>query len=156
VPHRILCDQGSTLLPACSKVTLSLPALMSKFSLASANGDSTRAQKPPTNWRDGAGIPFSMAVDARYAKNHRLPDDAERRGTTCYLVQRRIDMLPKPLTEDICSLRSGVERLAFSAIWEMTAGAEVVAVRCAVIVPDGTCCCKRPFPHQASAEPSYV
>lgn len=27
------------------------------------------------------------------------------RATTVYLVQRRIDMLPKPLTEDICSLR---------------------------------------------------
>ena len=37
-----------------------------------------------------------------------------RRGTTTYLVQRRLDMLPKPLTEDICSLRGGVERLAFS------------------------------------------
>ena len=59
----------------------------------------------------------------------------QRRGTTCYLVQRRIDMLPKPLTEDICSLRSGVERLAFSAIWEMTPGAEVVAVRCVLILP---------------------
>ena len=28
-----------------------------------------------------------------------------RSATTVYLVQRRIDMLPKPLTEDICSLR---------------------------------------------------
>lgn len=42
-----------------------------------------------------------------------------------YLVQRRIDMLPKPLTEDICSLRGGVERLAFSVIWEVTPQAEV-------------------------------
>lgn len=44
-----------------------------------------------------------------------------------YLVQRRIDMLPKPLTEDICSLRSGVDRLAFSAIWEVTPDAQVGA-----------------------------
>ena len=51
------------------------------------------------------------------------------RATTCYLVQRRIDMLPKPLTEDICSLRSNVERLAFSAIWEMTQDAQVLHVR---------------------------
>uniref|UniRef100_A0A383VI63 Uncharacterized protein n=1 Tax=Tetradesmus obliquus TaxID=3088 RepID=A0A383VI63_TETOB len=55
--------------------------------------------------------------------------EAASRATTTYLVQRRIDMLPKPLTEDICSLRGGVERLAFSAIWEMTPGAEVVSVR---------------------------
>lgn len=51
------------------------------------------------------------------------------RATTCYLVQRRIDMLPKPLTEDICSLRSNVERLAFSAIWEITQDAQVLNVR---------------------------
>ncbi|GIL78962.1 hypothetical protein Vretifemale_8329 [Volvox reticuliferus] len=31
--------------------------------------------------------------------------EAAQRATTVYLVQRRIDMLPKPLTEDICSLR---------------------------------------------------
>jgi hypothetical protein len=31
--------------------------------------------------------------------------EASSRATTTYLVDRRIDMLPKPLTEDICSLR---------------------------------------------------
>jgi exosome complex exonuclease DIS3/RRP44 len=45
-----------------------------------------------------------------------------------YMVERRIDMLPKPLTEDICSLRADVERLAFSVLWEMTAEAEIVSV----------------------------
>eukprot|EP00775_Hariotina_reticulata_P011972 gene11972-12115_t len=55
--------------------------------------------------------------------------EASSRATTTYLVQRRIDMLPKPLTEDICSLRGGVERLAFSAIWEMTPDADTVSVR---------------------------
>ena len=40
-----------------------------------------------------------------------MDDEALRRGTTTYLVQRRLDMLPKPLTEDICSLRADVERL---------------------------------------------
>eukprot|EP00252_Welwitschia_mirabilis_P011882 TRINITY_DN2640_c0_g1_i3.p1 TRINITY_DN2640_c0_g1~~TRINITY_DN2640_c0_g1_i3.p1 ORF type:complete len:401 (-),score=66.10 TRINITY_DN2640_c0_g1_i3:117-1319(-) len=38
-------------------------------------------------------------------------------------------MLPKPLTEDICSLRANVERLAFSVLWEMTPTAEVISVR---------------------------
>ncbi|KAK4409529.1 Exosome complex exonuclease RRP44A [Sesamum angolense] len=46
-----------------------------------------------------------------------LDDEAAQRGTSVYLVERRIDMLPKPLTEDICSLRSDVERLTFSVIW---------------------------------------
>ncbi|CAH9084603.1 unnamed protein product [Cuscuta europaea] len=47
-----------------------------------------------------------------------LDDEASQRGTSVYLVERRIDMLPKPLTEDVCSLRADVERLAFSVIWE--------------------------------------
>ena len=51
------------------------------------------------------------------------------RGTTTYLVQRRIDMLPKPLTEDICSLRAGQDRLAFSVLWEIDAEARVASVR---------------------------
>ncbi|CAJ2635945.1 unnamed protein product [Trifolium pratense] len=58
-----------------------------------------------------------------------LDDEASQRGTSVYLVERRIDMLPKPLTEDVCSLRSDVERLAFSVIWEMTPEADIVATR---------------------------
>lgn len=50
------------------------------------------------------------------------------RATTTYLVTRRIDMLPKPLTEDICSLRANVDRLAFSVIWELTPDIQTVAV----------------------------
>ncbi|KAL4274431.1 hypothetical protein HN51_057220 [Arachis hypogaea] len=58
-----------------------------------------------------------------------LDEEASQRGTSVYLVERRIDMLPKPLTEDICSLRSDVERLAFSVIWEMTPEADIVSSR---------------------------
>ncbi|GAV92505.1 LOW QUALITY PROTEIN: RNB domain-containing protein/PIN_4 domain-containing protein, partial [Cephalotus follicularis] len=58
-----------------------------------------------------------------------LDDEASQRGTSVYLVERRIDMLPKPLTEDICSLRADVERLAFSVIWEMTPQAEIISTR---------------------------
>ena len=38
-------------------------------------------------------------------------------------------MLPKPLTEDICSLRADVERLAFSVLWKITEDARVISVR---------------------------
>lgn len=51
------------------------------------------------------------------------------RATTCYLAPRHVGMLPKPLTENICSLRSNVKRLAFSAIWEMTQDAQVLSFR---------------------------
>jgi len=31
-----------------------------------------------------------------------MDEEASRRSTTVYLVDKRVDMLPKPLTEDIC------------------------------------------------------
>eukprot|EP00803_Ostreobium_quekettii_P005055 evm.model.scf_416.5 EVM.evm.TU.scf_416.5 scf_416:66259-78048(-) len=55
-----------------------------------------------------------------------LDTEAAQRGTTVYLVQRRIDMLPKALTEDICSLRGNVDRLAFSVLWEATLEGDVL------------------------------
>ncbi|CAI6003897.1 unnamed protein product, partial [Closterium sp. NIES-64] len=77
---------------------------------------------------------FDVGVHIADVTNFVLPGtpldvEASQRGTSVYLVERRIDMLPKPLTEDICSLRGGVERLAFSCIWEMTCEAEIVSVR---------------------------
>lgn len=43
--------------------------------------------------------------------------EAASRGTTVYLADKRVDMLPSLLGTNLCSLRSGVERLAFSVIW---------------------------------------
>lgn len=80
-----------------------------------------------------------------------MDEEAASRGTTVYLVDKRIDMLPALLGTNLCSLRPYVERLAFSAIWvrpttllhfkmltdvrrplilqEMTPDAEIVNVR---------------------------
>ncbi|KAM0747130.1 mitotic control protein dis3 [Meredithblackwellia eburnea MCA 4105] len=59
------------------------------------------------------------------------PMDAEAasRGTTVYLVDKRIDMLPSLLGTNLCSLRPYVERLAFSVIWELDNDANIVDVR---------------------------
>lgn len=46
-----------------------------------------------------------------------IDSEAASRGTTVYLVDKRIDMLPSLLGTNLCSLRPFVERLAFSAIW---------------------------------------
>ena len=46
-----------------------------------------------------------------------MDTEAAARGTTVYLVDKRIDMLPSLLGTNLCSLRPFVERLAFSAIW---------------------------------------
>ncbi|KFK29281.1 hypothetical protein AALP_AA7G113000 [Arabis alpina] len=57
-----------------------------------------------------------------------LDDEASKRGTSVYLVDRRFDMLPKPLT-GIIFLQAEVERLAFSVIWEMSPEAEIISTR---------------------------
>lgn len=55
-----------------------------------------------------------------------IDDEAQKRGTSIYLVDRVIPMLPEVLSNDLCSLRPEEERLAFSAIFTITPSAEVV------------------------------
>ena len=58
--------------------------------------------------------------------NNAMDAEASVRGTTVYLVDKRIDMLPKLLGTDLCSLKPYVERYAFSVIWEITKDADIV------------------------------
>ncbi|KAK7901150.1 hypothetical protein WMY93_017919 [Mugilogobius chulae] len=58
-----------------------------------------------------------------------LDQEAANRGTTVYLCGKRIDMVPELLSSNLCSLRSNVERLAFSCIWEMNHNAEILKTR---------------------------
>ncbi|KAL8646705.1 MAG: hypothetical protein Q9210_005980 [Variospora velana] len=58
--------------------------------------------------------------------NNAMDTEASIRGTTVYLVDKRIDMLPMLLGTDLCSLKPYVERYAFSTIWEMTKDADIV------------------------------
>jgi exosome complex exonuclease DIS3/RRP44 len=58
--------------------------------------------------------------------NNAMDQEASLRGTTVYLVDKRIDMLPMLLGTDLCSLKPYVERFAFSVIWEITPEADVV------------------------------
>lgn len=59
--------------------------------------------------------------------NNAMDAEASIRGTTVYLVDKRIDMLPMLLGTDLCSLKPYVERYAFSTIWEITPDAEIVS-----------------------------
>ncbi len=52
--------------------------------------------------------------------------EARFRATTVYLVQKVIPMLPRLLSEELCSLNPGVERLAFSVVWKMNENAEIL------------------------------
>mgnify|MGYP001385437075 CR=1 FL=1 len=55
-----------------------------------------------------------------------LDDEAKERGTSVYLVDRVIPMLPEVLSNDLCSIRPNEDRLAFSAVFELTPHAKIV------------------------------
>lgn len=48
-----------------------------------------------------------------------LDSEGFARGTTVYLVDERLDMLPGLLSEHLCSLRQQQDRLAVSVIWTL-------------------------------------
>lgn len=54
-----------------------------------------------------------------------IDKEAQSRGTSIYLVDRVIPMLPEVLSNDLCSLRPNEDRLAFSAVLEMDAEGNV-------------------------------
>lgn len=55
-----------------------------------------------------------------------LNEEAKKRGTSVYLVDATIPMLPEELSGDVCSLKEGVDRLVFSAVFRINKKAEVI------------------------------
>lgn len=51
--------------------------------------------------------------------------EARERGTSVYLADRTVPMLPEKLCNKLCSLRQGEDKLCFSAVFEMTSDAKV-------------------------------
>lgn len=56
-----------------------------------------------------------------------LDDEAQKRGTSVYLVDRTIPMLPEALSNNLCSLMPNVDRLAMSAVFIVNKNAEVLS-----------------------------
>lgn len=52
--------------------------------------------------------------------------EAQERGTSVYLVDRTVPMLPEKLSNKLCSLRPNEEKLTFSAVFELTPHAKVL------------------------------
>ncbi|CDO91991.1 unnamed protein product [Kluyveromyces dobzhanskii CBS 2104] len=82
-------------------------------------------QLPNGNWEVGVHI----ADVTHFVKpGTALDSEGASRGTSVYLVDKRIDMLPMLLGTDLCSLKPYVDRFAFSVIWELDNNAHIVAV----------------------------
>ncbi|GAB2520621.1 ribonuclease R [Spirosoma aerophilum] len=56
----------------------------------------------------------------------KLEEEAYKRATSVYLVDRVVPMLPEKLSNGLCSLRPNEDKLTFSAVFEMTPEAKVV------------------------------
>jgi ribonuclease R len=61
-----------------------------------------------------------------YVKPGSLIDkEAFDRGTSVYLVDRTIPMLPEKLSNDLCSLKSHTDKLCYAAVFELDEGANI-------------------------------
>lgn len=75
---------------------------------------------------------YEVGVHIADVSHYLIPDsnldkEAYERGTSVYLVDRVIPMLPEVLSNNLCSLRPKEEKLCFSAVFEMDDNANLVS-----------------------------
>ncbi len=75
------------------------------------------------NWEVGVHI---ADVTHYVSENSKLEEEAVERGTSVYLVDRVVPMLPEKLSNKVCSLRPHEEKLTFSAVFEMNERGDVL------------------------------
>ena len=85
--------------------------------------DAISLQKLPNgHWEVGVHI----ADVSHYVRpGSAIDEEAYNRGTSVYLVDRTIPMLPEKLCNNVCSLRPNEEKLTFSAVFEMDDNAHI-------------------------------
>jgi ribonuclease R len=75
------------------------------------------------NWEVGIHI---ADVTHYVTPNTIIEEEARARGTSVYLVDRVVPMLPERLSNGVCSLRPNEDKLCFSAVFEMNEEGKVI------------------------------
>jgi ribonuclease R len=84
--------------------------------------DAVYAERTAAGWR----LQVHIADVANYVHpGSALDREARLRGTSVYFPDRAVPMLPEALSNDICSLKPGVDRLVMSAVMELDAEGEI-------------------------------
>ena len=86
---------------------------------------------PEVNPQNGGSIEIGVHIAdvSHFVRPGTLLDyEARLRGTTVYLVDRRLDMLPSLLSENLASLLEKRDRLALSCVWTLNDRLDVVDV----------------------------
>ncbi|MBK7172124.1 MAG: ribonuclease R [Bacteroidales bacterium] len=78
---------------------------------------------PDGNWEVGVHI---ADVSHFVRPGSAIDKEAFERGTSIYLVDRTIPMLPEQLSNLVCSLRPGEDKLCFSAVFKLNEKAEIL------------------------------
>ncbi len=86
--------------------------------------DDALSFKPLPNGNYEIGV--HIADVSYYVKPGSIVDkEARERGTSVYLVDRTVPMLPEKLCNKLCSLRPNEDKLVFSTVFEITPKAEI-------------------------------